>query len=174
MRSWIAAGALALGGLMLVPALTSAQSLGDVANQDKERRKKDKPAKVYTEDDLRNAKGKSANVLGDGASDAAAPATDGSAAAAPADGAKKEKTPDEVRADAQKAWHTNLDNARTALTKAQQNRDELKQVAGDPAQGYGAGRAAVLKRLDEAEAAVATAQDAITKLEEEGRRNGYR
>jgi hypothetical protein len=172
MRIVSIAGAL-MAGVLLLPQIAPAQSLGDVANADKERRKKQKPAKVYTEEDLRNAKGKSANVLG-GETASDAPAATAPAAAG-TDAAKKEKTPDEIRADDQKAWREKITKAREEVTRLQREVDQLTAVLSDPnSPQYGAQRGQATQRLETAKANLATAQASLSGLEDQARRSGYR
>src|SRR6266545_230747 len=101
------AATLVAAAAILTGPVASAQSLGEAAARERAKKKgKTEPVKVFTDDDLRSAGG-IANVPA--AVDAPA---DGQAK--PAEGEKagqakkeKEKTPDEIQAEAQGAWRKN-------------------------------------------------------------------
>ena len=69
---FVSIAALAAASFAL-PQVVPAQSLGDLAAQEKEKRKTKKPAKVFTEEDLEKARGRTANTS---VGTAAAPSAD--------------------------------------------------------------------------------------------------
>lgn len=168
----------ALAAVLCAGALAGAQSLGEVAAKEKERREKERQkhgtAKVLTEDDLRGGgKGTFSNAGSTAASDGEAakeaPAAEGAKPAA------KEKSDDEVKAEQQAAWHKRLDDANaqvTALTaRVTELQTALNDVSGDL---YNAGRTNTMNELAKARAELAAAQQSLSDLEEEGRRNRFR
>jgi len=174
MRTLVAAAVL-----LSIPSFVCAQSLGEVAAREKERRNKaanGKPTKVITETDL-GGRLSTGTVSHPEASDvAAAPADkkDGAKAADAAGGEKKEKTEDEIRADRSKDWHERSQRARDEVSRLQARVDELQSsLGGAPAVAYGA-RGTAVNQLDQAKRELATAQQQVTQLEDEGRRNGFR
>ena len=168
-----------LAVLLLLPAYSSAQSLGEVAAKEREKRKNAKPAKVYTERDLRGAgAGAPVNVGSEVATggDAATQAAGGTTAAAGgAPGAKKEKTEDEIREDQQKAWRESLAKAQGEVTRLTNELAPLEAVAGDVrSAAYGANREMLMNRINDLKAKIAAAQQQVETLTEQGRRQGYR
>ena len=159
----------------LLPGVSSAQNLADAAAKEKERRK-GLSGKTFTEEDLRRAGGPRAREAAP--ADAAAPASDAAAPAkdsAAKEGASKPKTDDEVRADQEKAWRERLTKANADVTRLGAQADELQSGANDLTQNlYGASRANQLAKLEETKKQLAAAQDAVSALEEEGRRSGFR
>jgi len=167
--------------LLLVPSFLSAQSLGEIAAREKARREKvakGKPTQVITETDLGSRTGGTVSHPEATDADAPPPATPGTAAGtgketAKAGGAKKEKTEDEVRSENSQQWRTRLQTARQNEARLQSRISELQAVLGVPAPAYGS-RASAVSQLEQARRDLATAQQQIADLEEEGRRNGYR
>lgn len=151
----------------------SAQSLAEIAAQQKEKRK-GKPAKVFTEDDLK--RGTSPRTTPDDAG-----AVGGEAPAAPAPGAAPtseqgaSKSEDELRAEAEKAWRDKLQKSRDTAAQLTAEVDRLQTSLNDLAQPlYGSTRTNRMAALDKAKQQLATAQQSIVDLEEQGRRSGYR
>lgn len=147
-----------------------AESLGEIAEREKERRKGQTEGKVMTESDLGRAKGKTLATPDDGMPSSAPVAT---AAAAPAEAktadgkpAPKPKTEEELRADKEKDWRTRYERAQADLEQAQKNVREL-----EPGSFSNATQAA---RLEEARGKVAAAQATLNALDEERRANGFR
>jgi hypothetical protein len=147
----------------------SAQSLAEIAAKQKKERK-GKAIKVFTEEDLQRgaARGATPDEAEGEASAAPAPA------AAPAsDGAAKSE--DEQRADAQKAWRDKLQKSRDNATQLSAEVDRLQTALNDLAEPlYGTTRANRMAALEKAKQKLATAQQEIVDLEEQGRRSGYR
>jgi hypothetical protein len=157
----------------------SGQSLAEAAAKEKERRKAAQAkAKVYTEGDL--GKGGSSGTFSAPSgpdSTSAAPASDTSpkegGAASPA--GKKEKTPEELKAEQQKTWRDKLQKANDDITRISARIDTLQRAASDLSQNiYSASRTSQLNELEQAKKQLAETQQALTDLEDEGRRNGYR
>jgi len=168
----------ALAAVVCAGTLASAQSLGEVAAREKERREKERQkhgtAKVLTEDDLRSGgrgtfsnPGSTATTEGDAASKA--PAAQGAKPAA------TEKSDDEVKAEQQAAWHKRLDDANAQVAALTARVNELQTALNDVSGNlYSAGRTNAMNELDKAKADLARAQQAVTDLEEEGRRSRFR
>lgn len=156
--------------LLLVPKAATAQTLGEVAEKEKERRKKEKPAKVYTEGDLKKGGG-NVSVVGPASTTSEAKPAEGAEGAAK----EKEKTDDEKKAEQAKAWREKLDEARANVTRLSAEVTKLQTDANDLSGPlYSSIRTSLLNRLEEAKKLLAAAQQSVTDLEEEGRRNGYR
>ncbi len=169
------AATLVAAAAILTGPVASAQSLGEAAAREKAKKKgKTEPAKVFTDDDLRSAGG-IANVPA--AVDAPA---DGQAKPAEAEKAgqakkEKEKTPDEIQAEAQAAWRKNLDHIQSEVDRIRQMVAAIQADLNDTSGGvYTPRRATLQTRLDEAQKNLATGEQTLANLQEEGRRNGYR
>jgi len=180
MRGFLAVMVVAGLAWVAVPAGADApKTMGEAAAKEKEKKK---PAKVYTEDDLRNRNR--------GTGSYSQPAAEGTASAAgdkKAEGDKKaagdkagekkekEKTPDEERAERLADWHKRLDQAQKDVSTWSAEVDRIQAVLNDSTQPqYGAGRAAKVEALESAKRSLAAANQTMTDLQEEGRRNGYR
>jgi hypothetical protein len=159
--------------LCLVPALLPAQSLGEAAAKEKEK-KKTKSAKVYTDDDLRRA---GAGTAIPGATETGtAPTADG---ATKTDSTKdpkdpKEKTDDEQKAERQAAWHKKLEKAQADVAQYQKAVDDIQAALGASQSYYTPSRGKAVSDLDEAKSKLAQATQAAADLQEEGRRSGFR
>ena len=167
-----------LSVLLLMPTWVAAQSLGELAQQEKDRRKNaKKTAKTFTEEDLKSAGGRTANVM-DANTPAEAGTADTTGAAAPAGDAKpgaKEKTYDEKRTDAEKGWRDRLTKAREEVSRLQTQLDKMQALANDQnALQFGTARADLLNRLEDTKKQLAAAQQSVATLEEEGRHSGWR
>ena len=169
------AAALVTAALLLFPPASSPQSLGEIAAREKEKRKSSKPAKVYTERDLRTA-GAGGTVS---ATESGAPAEAETAASGAKEegkgGAPKGKTEEEVQAEQAKAWREKLQKANENVSKLQADADRL-QVALNDLTGniYGSQRTALLSKLEEVKKQIAAAKQAVADLEDEGRRSRFR
>jgi hypothetical protein len=174
----------ALAAVVLAGSSASAQSLGEVAERNKQKEKKG--AKVYTETDLRGRPGPNL-VSQPGTSEAVAAATpadaekkpDGTAAApagtpgAPA--AEKPKTEEELREEAQKAWQERKAKAEADVARHSATVAKLETALGDlTGPLYGGNRTAQLNQIDEAKRLLAAAQQSLADITEEGRRQRYR
>jgi hypothetical protein len=178
-RVWV----LGLGIWVLGFAVTSAQTLGDIAKREETRRKQVKtPAKVYTNEDLRGDTGTSAPAP---ASQAAAP--NAAPAAAPAPGAQA-KDGDKAAADDPKKteayWKDRLAKARGDLDRAKTFADALQSrinalttdfaARSDPAQRaqIGNDRQKALAELDRVKKEIEANTKAIADIQEEARKAG--
>jgi hypothetical protein len=165
--------AWATAAALVMPAFLAAQSLGDAAAKEKEK-KKDAKAKVYTEDDLKRAgsSGTYSAPTGPDATADAQPKAEGAAKdAKPGD--PKAKTDDEIRAEKQADWHKRLEKAQQDQATIQKAIDDIQASLGQNQSYYTPSRAKAVSDLDEAKAKLEKAQQAVTDLEEEGRRNGF-
>ncbi len=163
-----------LVGLALAAApLASAQSLGEVAAKDKDKKKS---GKVYTEDDLRGGR-HSGTVSNPAAVDTTAPAaTDAKDEGKKAESAtgEKPKTEDELRAEKIKDWRTRVEKAQGDVVRLTADADRLQAALNDISGPiYGPGRAARQQALDETKKSLAAAQQQVVDLQEEGRKNRY-
>ena len=170
----------ALAALLASTALASAQSLGELAAKEQERREKERQkhggaSKVITEQDLRGGgRGTYSNA---GATNPA-PEASPSEAASPQPGASaapKEKTPEDVRAEQENDWRQRIEKAREEVTRLSAELDRLQQSLNDlTGPLYGSGRATLLSRFETTKTDLAAARQKVADLEEEGRRNSYR
>lgn len=175
MRPWVAVVAAAAAVAIIVPTLR-AQSLAEIAARNrKKEEEKGKPAKVYTEADLRGRPAKSGSMSqmeGPAAATAASPSP--GAAAAPAAGAKV-KTEEEERAEREADWRERLQKANEDVTRIT---DEINraQTALNDISGplYGGTRAGLITRVEEGQRQLAIAKKNVEDLQEEGRRARYR
>jgi len=160
-------------------------SLADAAAKEKERRgKAATPPKGITEGDLKSNAGStgafSTTPTTTGSPDPNAKpgeAKPGEAkpADAAADGKEKEKTPEEIAAEQQKAWRESLDTAQKNVQTIQASIDDLQLHLNDLTQNmYGGTRAAQLQQREGLKKQLADSQQQVTDLQEQGRRSGYR
>jgi hypothetical protein len=172
-----------------------AQSLGELAAKEKQKRQGKPAPKVITEADLGRAGRGTLSVTGEtpaegaeaGAVDTASAvegtATEGPEAAAPGSpaapgaakpNAKPEKTEDELAAERRAAWQKKLDLARQKVSVHQGNVDNIQRDLNDVTGGvFTERRTQVLKMLDDEKAKLAAAQAELQALDDEGRRNGW-
>lgn len=153
----------------------SAQSLAELATKQKEKRK-GKPVKVFTEEDLRRGSARASTPGDEGVAAEGEPAAVAApAAAAPAGTAPAQKSEEELRAEQEKAWRERLQKTRDNATQLTAEVNRLQTSLNDLTQpAFGATRANRLAALEKAKQQLAAAQQSVTDLEEEGRRNGYR
>lgn len=171
---WAAVLALAIAA-----PVVSAQSLGELAAKEQERREKERQkrggsSKVITGDDLRGSgKGTLSNA---GATTEGETAKEGAEGAKPGEStAPKEKTPDEIRAAKEADWRARSQAAQTEVTQATARVNSLQQALNDVGGNlYSATRTATLNEFETAKRDLAAAQEKVADLEEEGRRNNYR
>jgi len=155
----------------------SEESLGAVAAREKEKKKgKAGGTKVITEADLGRAGRGTVNITDEPSTapvDVTVPA-DGSAPAAPAPApvpapaaGPKEKTPEEVRAEAEKDWRRRRDekNKQIAAYQTAISRLEALRIYADPV---------AQADLAKARQDLANAKADLATLDDERRRNGYR
>jgi chromatin segregation and condensation protein Rec8/ScpA/Scc1 (kleisin family) len=165
--------ALLAAAFLAFPLAVSAQSLGEAAERAKKERKGGK-AKVITESELRRA-GSEPPVTSSETTEASASKEtpkEGTAAAAPA---KVEKTEEELRAEAEAKWRERLQKANDEVTRLRDEQSQVQRALNDVSQNlYGATRTGLLNRLDAVNKDLATAQQSVSDLQEEGRRSRYR
>ena len=165
---------------LLAGSVVSGQSLGEAAAREREKRKgKPTPGKVFTESDLRSAGGVvSAPAAGDAG---AAPAAEGlpkgadAGAAGGAGAAAKEKTPEELRAEQEQEWRQRVEAANKDVAAYRERIDQIQLDLNDISGGlYSPRRAGLQTRLEEAQKSLASAEQKLADLQEEGRRNLFR
>lgn len=166
--------AVVAAGLLSLPADASAQSLAEIAAKQKERRK-GKSTRVFTEEDLKKGpargftSGDPSESAGEGGSPVPTAAPEGGGAQAP------QKSEDELRAERQTAWREKLQKSRDNVTQLTAEVSRLEAALNDlTVPVYGATRNARVEAHQKAKQQLAAAQQAVTDLEEEGRRNAYR
>jgi len=163
---------MVLAGLVSVLAAPAfSQSLAEAAKKERERRKTQPEAKVYTEGDLRRAGQGSVSVSGQ-YSEPAQPAASPSPATP---GSESQKSEDEVRNEQEQAWRDKLQQANQDVQRYQEQVTNLQQAANDLTGNlYGSGRTKLLNELEQARKNLAEAQQRVAQLQEEGRRSRFR
>lgn len=171
---WLMAGVVLTRGAWAWQSSSGQPSLAEVAEKDKERRAKEKkPAKSFTDADLKKTGRGNFNAM-EGSGAAPAPA-DAQANPQASPGATKEKSADEQRAEREKAWRERLQKTQEDVTRLMAQVNRLQQMANDPmVDQYGVAHAETLKQLDLARQQLAAAQQSVEGLQEEGRRNAWR
>jgi DNA repair exonuclease SbcCD ATPase subunit len=175
---------MAVLALSASAAVAGAQSLGELAAKEQERREKERQkrggaSKVITESDLgRGGKGTVSNAGATSgfpspeASASPSPAPGGTEAAVPA---AKEKTADEIRAERENDWRQRVQRAREEVTQLSDRLNRLQQSLNDLSGPiYGASRTTLLGQFETTKTELAAANQKVADLEEEGRRNSYR
>jgi hypothetical protein len=157
---------LALMGITVVAASASAQSMGEAAQKERERRARTaKPAKVYTDADL---EAKRASRPEAAASSTAASSTGKPSDPAPASGVKPEEDESAERKRLEANWRVRFADARRKIAEAElrcwHSVPRTVFVAGVPVQQW-------VKEFDESEE-LRQAKRALVDLEEEFRRTG--
>ena len=168
----VGTGALLVAAAFLVfPLAVSAQSLGEAAERAKRERKGANP-KVITEYDLRSAGSEVPVTAAETETpDGKETAKEATAAAAP----KVEKTDEELRAEAEGKWRERLQKANDDISRLRDEQSQVQRALNDVSQNlYGATRTGLLSRLEAVNKDLAAAQQAVSDLEEEGRRSRYR
>lgn len=166
--------ALLAAGALAFASGASAQSLAEIAARQKEKRK-GKPAKVFTEEDLRRGSARALTPGDEGVAAEDEPAAVPAPAAAPAGNAPAQKSEEELRAEQERAWREKLQKSRDNVTQLTAEVNRLQTALNDLTQpAFGATRAARIAALEKAKAQLGFAQQSIVDLEEEGRRAGYR
>lgn len=168
-------GAALTVSLLLVASTSPAQSLGDAAAKEKARRKTvTKPGKVITDEELRTGGG----TVSSPGQPAAAPGpspSPGAEGAAKKEGAPKEKSADEQAAEAQADWRKRLGEANQEASTRRERVNQIQLALNDTSGGvFTPRRAALQTQLEQAQKDAATADQKVSSLSEEGRRNGWR
>lgn len=164
--------------LALLPGPAPAQSLGEAAAREKERRDKEgkkPPAKVYTDNDL-GGRARAGTVSQPGAAAGSTSSAEASPApSAPGQGGKLEKTEAELQAERETVWRKKREAVQDEINRLTEAVDKLQSLANDMTGTlYGPGRAALLNQLETGKKSLAQAQQMLADLDEEGRRAGYR
>ena len=174
MRPWIAVAAAAAASAALALPV-AAESLAQIAARTK-KKETGKPAKVFTEADLRGrpaASGSMSQMEGPAATPTASPAP-GAAGAIPPAG-EKVKTEEEERAEKQAAWRERLQQAQADVARITEEVNRAQTALNDIGGPlYGGTRAGLITRLEEGKRQLVIAQQNVVDLEEEGRRARYR
>jgi hypothetical protein len=177
MRPWVAVAAAAAAIAVLAPP-SPAQSLAEVAARTKKKdaEKSGKPAKVYTEADLRGrpaASGSMSQMDGPDATPAGSPAQ-GAAGALPPAG-EKPKTEEEERAEKMTEWRERLQHAESEVARISAEVDRAQTALNDLTSPlYGGARTGLINRVDEGKRQLALAQQLVQDIQEEGRRARFR
>jgi hypothetical protein len=158
--------------LLAAPAVLTAQSLGEVAAKEKERREKStKPAKAYGENDLRS--GGTVTTPTGGGLPAAEPSP-GASPAAEGENAAAEPTAEEQAAK-QKAWQDHRAHIQSEIARITASINSFQARLNDnTGPMYGPGRQSVAESLERAKADLVKAQADLDASDAEGRTNGYR
>jgi hypothetical protein len=167
--------------LALLPAPAPAQSLGEAAAREKERRDKEgkkPPAKVFTDNDLGGRAG-SGTVSQPGSSGGStSPETTGASPAPSAEGkgeTKLEPTEEELRAQKETVWRKKREVVQDEINRLAEAVDKLQSLVNDMTGTlYGPGRAGLIAQLETGKKSLAEARQMLADLDEEGRQNRYR
>lgn len=162
---------LVAAALLAAPALLTAQSLGEVAAKEKERREKStRPAKAYGENDLRSG----GTVTNSGGGTPAAEPSPGASPAADGENAATEPSAEEQAAK-QKAWQDNRARIQGEIARITAAIGSFQARLNDNTGPlYGPGRQSVADNLERAKADLVRAQADLDASDAEGRTNGYR
>jgi hypothetical protein len=157
---------------LLAPAVLTAQSLGEVAAKEKERREKStKPAKAYGENDLRSG----GTLTGTAGSAPAAEPSPGASPAADGDKAAPAEPTAEEQAAKQKAWQDHRARIQSEIARITASINSFQARLNDnTGPMYGPGRQSVAENLERAKADLVRAQADLDASDAEGRTNGYR
>jgi hypothetical protein len=183
MRHTITPLSLVLAAALAVPA--AAQSMGEAAAKERERREKlrqGKPApKVITEEDLRGSGRPRGTVSNPAATEATDPNSPAAAASPAPEGAhataagSREKSDEEQLAQRQAEWRERMKRAQDDVNGLTQRVEQLQVRLNDMSGNlYGAGRSSLLSEMESTRSLLETARQTLANLEEEGRRGGFR
>jgi hypothetical protein len=159
--------------LCAVPLATSQEpSLAEAARKEREKRARAGQTKVMTEEDLKKAKS-SVVIPPAPASPSEAPKEGAAATGAAAGAAKPEKTDEELRAERKAELQKKMDEqgrivaaVRKAVADAQRELNDLGTYT------FGPRRASLMKTIEDGNAEIVKAQQAMDGLEDEARRQG--
>jgi hypothetical protein len=188
MRTWLPAAAAALlAAAVATPSLVRAQSLAEIAEKEKERRKAaKKPAKTYTEADLKRG-GISTFNAQVGEAPAAAPAPEGDASPAPEAGASPAPAQPgqpgaagagasaSQRAEQERRWRERLKQAEDRVAAITTQIQRLEAALNDQTTPqYGVARTNMTNELAQAREQLGAAKLNLETVQAEGRQNGFR
>lgn len=172
-----------VAALLLTPAIAPAQSLGDVAAKEKEKKDKDKskkPAKSYTEEDLR---GKLGGTMSNPGASATVPGSETTSSGTSAEGTAASPAPDaEASATAaaeqeakQNEWRARKGRIEQEIVRINASINSFQaRLADNTVPMYGPGREALVQNLERAKADLTRATADLEAANAEGRTNGYR
>ncbi|HET9316841.1 MAG TPA: hypothetical protein VFQ51_14710 [Vicinamibacteria bacterium] len=172
-----------VAALLLAPAMAPAQSLGDVAAKEKEKKDKDKskkPAKSYTEEDLR---GKLGGTMSNPGASATVPGSETTSSGTSADGTPASPAPDAETAAAdaaqqeakQNEWRARKGRIEQEIVRINASINSFQaRLADNTVPMYGPGREALVQNLERAKADLTRATADLEAANAEGRTNGYR
>ncbi|MBN2371084.1 MAG: hypothetical protein JXO72_11425 [Vicinamibacteria bacterium] len=168
--------AIAILSVLGLASTVWAQSLGEIAAQEKKRRKG--ATHVITEGDLARARGQNYSQPPE-----TMPAEETSEDSAPVEGAStekgeksktEEKTEAEIRAEKLSDWQARQKTARERVERLDKEVNDLELHANDmTVSQFGASRTRLIERLDAAKKELAEARQQLADLETERRRSGF-
>lgn len=171
------APAVVAAALLLVPSVSPAQSLGDVAAKEKDKKEKDtskKPTKSYTEEDLR---GKLGGTMSNPGATATVPGSEpasgeGASSASPAPDDAISAEEQEAK---QKEWRERRGRIQQEIVRINAAINSFQARLADNTQPmYGPGREAIVQNLERSKTDLTRAQADLDAADAEGRTNGYR
>ena len=166
---WVAA----LGLAMSVQAAQTEESLADKgarARRPAPAKSPSAPAKVFTNEDLRNAKG-TVIVLAEAAGEPEAAPDSGTAGQT----SKPEPTEEEKRAQAGAAMQKQIDEQAEIIRQGREVIADSERELGDITNyTFGTRRAALMDSVDQARQIIAAAERTIADVEDQARRQGVR
>lgn len=175
MRPWVAV-AVSAAAIAVLASSAPAQSLAEIAarTKKKEEGKPAKPAKVYTESDLRGRPAASGSVSQmEGQPAIMAPPAAGAVVVPPA--GEKPKTEEEERAEKQAEWRARLQAAESDVARISEDINRAQTALNDLRGAlYGGNRADMINRVDDGKRQLAAARQLVEDIQEEGRRARYR
>lgn len=177
-----------VAALLLAPALAPAQSLGEVAAKEKEKKDKDKskkPAKSYTEEDLR---GKLGGTMSNPGATATVPGSDTTSGSTSADGTSTSGTSATAAPDAeasaaaaaeqeakQNEWRARKGRIEQEIVRINASINSFQaRLSDNTVPMYGPGRESLVQNLERAKADLTRATADLEAANAEGRTNGYR
>jgi hypothetical protein len=170
-----------VAALLLAPAASPAQSLGEVAAKEKEKKDKDtskKPAKSYTEEDLR---GKLGGTMSNPGATASVPSSDststgstsgeGATSASPAPDAAAAAAEQEAK---QAEWRARKGRIEQEIVRINASINSFQaRLADNTLPMYGPGRDSLVQNLERAKADLTKATADLEAANTEGRTNSY-
>jgi len=166
---------LLVGASVAAAPLLEAQSLAELAKQERERRKSAKaPGRVITETDLQRRYPASEATASTGTPKAAeTSSTSAKPAAKP--GQPAEKTADELREERRAELQKKVDEQVKRIGEIRQTMDAAQTDLNDLSTlTFGPRRAGLMKAVEDGKAEIAKIEQAIADLEDQARREGLR
>jgi hypothetical protein len=166
--------AIAILGVLALASTVWAQSLGEIAAQEKKRRKG--TTQVITERDLARAQGQSYSQPPEtpGSEETSETSETTESASAESTKGEKPKTEEEIRAESYSDWQTRIKSTRERVERLEKDVDSLQLQANDVGVNqFSPARAQLLEMLEKKKQELAAAQQQLADLENERRRSGY-